>query len=255
MPRTLTYLAALTGLIAAAAAVATAPVAAAQPAARGGTVSALATSASFRSTGCAEGKVAIARKAVVGYGSGRICLRLSEGPERDSRVDPLYSRVATEVIAELAERTGREPVSEVMVVCWGSDDWRELGSATLLGYVYIGNRVVNLAPSVCRYLDRISYRGAQPGGYMAATAVDTLAHEAIHVAGIRNEARAECFAMQLTRFTSEQLGTSAGYGAALTRSLWEGYEEYGASNPEYYSSACRNGGPLDLNPEDPFFWP
>jgi hypothetical protein len=232
------------------------PAAAHAPAPRGtADVAPATTSIAARSAACAEGKVAIARKAVVGYGSGRICLRLGQGPSSGSRVDPLYSRVASEVIETLAEHTARDRVEEVTVVCWGRRDWQKIADAGILGYVYMGNRVVNLAPNVCRDLDRIAYEAERPTGYIAAAAVDTLAHEAIHVAGIRNEARAECYAMQLTRLTSEELGTDGIYGAALIRTLWDGYEEYGAANPEYYSAECRNGGSLDLNPDDPYFWP
>jgi hypothetical protein len=222
----------------AAAALTAAPQAGASPAAR-----------------CAAGLVPVARKAVVGSGSGLLCLPVGRGPTGGSRVDRLYGRVAEEVVALLGDATGRGAPGDVTVVCWGRKDWRRLSSPSILGYVYLGHRVVNLSPRVCGLLDRIAYRGERPTGYLAAAAVDTLAHEAIHVAGVRNEARTECYAMQLTRATAIGLGAGSGYAIALARVLWEGYDEYGAANPDYHTPACRDGGPLDLNPDYRGHWP
>ncbi len=85
-----------------------------------------------------------------------------------------------------------------------------------------------------------------------ALAVDVLAHEAWHLAGERDEAVTECRAVQTLASTAQRLGATAEQGRALARiHLATGYERLPR---RYRSPACRDGGALDLRPEDPA-WP
>ena len=85
-----------------------------------------------------------------------------------------------------------------------------------------------------------------------ALAVNVLAHEAWHLAGIADEAVAECRALQSIAATAGRLGAAPAEGRALATSyLATGHERLPA---RYRSPACADGGPLDLRPDDPL-WP
>lgn len=83
-------------------------------------------------------------------------------------------------------------------------------------------------------------------------AVHVLGHESYHLAGIRNEAITECRAMQRLDETAQWLGAT--YEQA--RALAERYasEIYPHMPADYTDSECRDGGELDVAPDDPT-WP
>ena len=85
-----------------------------------------------------------------------------------------------------------------------------------------------------------------------ATAVHVLAHEAVHLRGVRNEAVTECTSVQLTAETARRLGASREEAQALAMLYWE--EVYPLLPRSYRSPECRDGGRLDLNPDSPA-WP
>jgi hypothetical protein len=73
-----------------------------------------------------------------------------------------------------------------------------------------------------------------------ALAVDVLAHESWHLAGVIDEAQTECRAVQTLAWTAEQLGATPEQGRALARRYLEtGYPRL----PERYrSGVCDVGG-------------
>ncbi|MFN2470378.1 MAG: hypothetical protein ABR583_05195 [Gaiellaceae bacterium] len=80
----------------------------------------------------------------------------------------------------------------------------------------------------------------------------TLAHESQHLAGERGEAAAECYALQSLALVARRLGSPPAQARAVARS---GLAEIYVRMPgEYRSGECRNGGRLDLQPNDPS-WP
>jgi hypothetical protein len=83
-----------------------------------------------------------------------------------------------------------------------------------------------------------------------AEAINTLAHESMHLRGFVNEAQAQCYAIQEDAWTVVRLGGTAEQGAAVASFLL-------ALQPgmpsEYQSSDCRAGGGLDLHPETAVF--
>jgi len=85
-----------------------------------------------------------------------------------------------------------------------------------------------------------------------AWSLNTLAHESYHLAGVRNEAETECYALQAIEFVARRLGASPDQGRALAAFSFDQLPR--RMPPEYSSPECRDGGRLDLHPGDPS-WP
>ena len=79
--------------------------------------------------------------------------------------------------------------------------------------------------------------------------LNTLAHESYHLAGVRNEAETECYALQAIDFVARRLGASPDQGRALAAFSFDQLPR--RMPPEYSSPECRDGGRLDLHPGDP----
>ena len=77
-------------------------------------------------------------------------------------------------------------------------------------------------------------------------AVHTLAHEAVHLAGVRNEAEAECYGLQTVDLVAVRLGADRDTARALADYAFA--RLYPALPAHYRTDACRDGGPLDLVP-------
>jgi hypothetical protein len=85
-----------------------------------------------------------------------------------------------------------------------------------------------------------------------ARALSTLAHEAYHLAGVRDEAAAECYGIQTVDFVAERLGASGRQGRMVA--VWAERTSAATHPGEYHSPECRAGGALDLRPRTPL-WP
>jgi hypothetical protein len=82
-------------------------------------------------------------------------------------------------------------------------------------------------------------------------AVQTLAHEAFHLAGIRGEAEADCYAMQSLGVVGIWLGADPAFAAEMLGWMWSWYESHQVTRPsEYVSPDCHEDGALDLTPGD-----
>jgi hypothetical protein len=173
-----------------------------------------------------------------------------DGKSSETKIDPLYGRVAGEIAKGEAE-----------VRCWSEQDWPRLireeqavtgirVSATVLGLTGIASKRINLSPTACRELDRLAYDDEQPQASEAklllAYGVATLAHEAQHRAGIVAEAVAECYGLQMLRYAAHSLGADLTYADELATVYWGNYGHRSAE--EYTSPECRDGGKLDLQP-------
>ncbi len=78
-----------------------------------------------------------------------------------------------------------------------------------------------------------------------------LTHEAMHMAGITDEARAECLAVQRDAKTARLLGASPQEAADLARRYWRTF--YPRMRDEYVTPECRPGGQLDqASPDAPW---
>jgi hypothetical protein len=79
-----------------------------------------------------------------------------------------------------------------------------------------------------------------------AWSLNALAHESYHLAGVRNEARTECYALQAIDFVARRLGASPQQARNLAAYA---FIELPPRMPaEYTSPECRDGGRFDLRP-------
>ncbi|MEJ7570103.1 MAG: hypothetical protein WKF41_17780 [Gaiellaceae bacterium] len=190
------------------------------------------------------------------------CIRAATDPIGQSRVDSRYSEIASAIIKRYAELKGVK-ATDALVICWNQRDWNALskthanqfgdGLSNIAGYVMMPWNVINLSPKTCRELDRIVYQGGKASIAKSSWEISTLAHEALHVAGVSNEATTECYAMQLTTDAAQLLGESKAFGASVARDLYGNYPGLKTSDPAYYTSKCKNGTPLDLRPGQVLF--
>jgi hypothetical protein len=91
--------------------------------------------------------------------------------------------------------------------------------------------------------------GPCPQDPRAVLAVWTLAHEAVHLSGERDEATTDCHAIQEIEATAEALGVGgrAAHAMAVYAAHW--YESVRPTGEaEYSTPECRDGGALDLHP-------
>jgi hypothetical protein len=178
------------------------------------------------------------------------------GSSAESRIEPRFSRVASSLAGRRAQ-----------VRCWSPEDWEKRASewarwpstswvGSWGGYTSADGERVNLAPAVCVLLTRLAYQRVPvyedgwPDGL--AWSVALLAHEAQHVRGVLNEAKAECYGMQSVRTAAQALGRTAEEGRYLAWLYWE--NSYPSGDAPYRSRECRNGGSLDLHPRSDV-WP
>lgn len=186
------------------------------------------------------------------------------GPSSSSRIDPVYSKIASAISKK-----------DTTVQCWSKADWARLhsewalyepvrgGLTNTLGYVRTDeSTVIELAPDVCARLDLLYYTGKRPTApgqmRLIAQAIETLAHESIHVFGFLSttygseaETYAECYALQFMQYTARSLGLLPAYSKQLQQASWRAYPGYGGT--VYYSSECRDGGKYDLSPNSTVF--
>jgi len=94
------------------------------------------------------------------------------------------------------------------------------------------------------------FEGCENGARSTAEAINTLAHESMHLRGFTDEAQAQCYAIQLDAWTVERLGGTAAEGADVA-ALVLALQSYVPD--EYRSSECRAGGALDLWPRSAAF--
>jgi hypothetical protein len=103
----------------------------------------------------------------------------------------------------------------------------------------------NLARSTCKALSRIAH-GRRQRLAVAAGAVETLAHESYHLAGVRDEAVTECYGLQGMTFVARRLGATPGQARAYVTYAWA---RYPGLPFDYQTADCTDGGRLDLHPE------
>ena len=143
----------------------------------------------------------------------------------------------------------------VVVNCQTSgQEWIDVGSE--LGYVRYGRdgvpeRATLIKHAPCKDLSRyLRARGDHPDDGQVL-AVHVLTHEAMHMAGITDEARAECLAVQRDAKTARLLGASPQEAADLARRYWRTF--YPRMPDGYVTSECRPGGQLDqASPDAPW---
>ncbi|MBM4363741.1 MAG: hypothetical protein FJ104_13755, partial [Deltaproteobacteria bacterium] len=84
----------------------------------------------------------------------------------------------------------------------------------------------------------------------------TVSHEVMHLAGVYDEATAQCHGLQWVAFVARELGADAEDAQSLAAYLFREVYPRAKATPrmaEYYSDECRAGGSLDLTPNDGSF--
>lgn len=123
------------------------------------------------------------------------------------------------------------------------------------GVAFIPRSLAYLEPGVCRSLYRVTLEESIGARDDAAFAITVLAHEATHLRGVRNEAKAECFALQEGVKLGRRLGLDPGTARALMRAQRDrDLSDASIARLDYRLPAgCRDRGSLDLRPGDPSF--
>lgn len=82
-------------------------------------------------------------------------------------------------------------------------------------------------------------------------ALHVLAHESWHLAGIRDEAKADCYALQRVELAAVRLGANPADAQALAHRAYVDRQE--TAPADYRTYECRDNGALDLSPSPD--WP
>lgn len=117
------------------------------------------------------------------------------------------------------------------------------------GFVFSDSQnVAHLRRTVCNDLFTwlLSTKRAPTDGQVRA--VHITVHEAMHVRGEFNEARAECFAMQADADAARFLGATRAQATALAQRYYR--DVYPRMPAEYVSGECAADRALDLSPGD-----
>ncbi|HET9658293.1 MAG TPA: hypothetical protein VFP72_23275 [Kineosporiaceae bacterium] len=117
-----------------------------------------------------------------------------------------------------------------------------------LGYVEVGadgrpNRWTVIALQACADLSAWLGSDRRHPTRDQIVAVHVITHEAMHVAGILDEARAECAALQRDARLARALGATPEQALDLARRYWR--QVYPQLSDAYRSTACRPAGELD----------
>jgi hypothetical protein len=144
----------------------------------------------------------------------------------------------------------------IAVACWNEADWANIGGEsndgvyhTLAFYQPAMPHWVHLSPGICRSLETVLYHRPATPTPRLANAVETVAHEMMHAIGFANEARAECYGMQLSWLLADKLGVPYAYSARLARL---NLQNYWTRPPEYRNlSLCRESRAWDLLKNQP----
>jgi hypothetical protein len=105
----------------------------------------------------------------------------------------------------------------------------------------------DLDEETCSTLDRFAEgKTRRKDEAEVARALHVLAHESSHLAGVRDEAAADCFGLQRTALVAQELGADPAAGERFARIALA--ERAVSAPPDYRSSECHDGGALDLDP-------
>ncbi|HEX6490223.1 MAG TPA: hypothetical protein VF002_02475 [Gaiellaceae bacterium] len=119
--------------------------------------------------------------------------------------------------------------------------------------------VAYLQEGICQLLHRYS-RETKSGlcslacnePLQLAWSLNALAHESYHLAGVRNEAETECYALQAINFVARRLGAAPAEASELAAFAFTQLPS--RMPPAYSSPQCRRGGRYDLGRANPV-WP
>ena len=121
------------------------------------------------------------------------------------------------------------------------------------GVAAVGGDRAYLTPERCLDLYRLAFKGEVTSS-QTARAVAVLAHEAWHLRGVSDEGTTECYALQSGVEVGQRLGLSEDTARQMMRQqLVENALRSGATSEYLVPPDCRDGGRLDLHPDDARF--
>ncbi len=121
------------------------------------------------------------------------------------------------------------------------------------GVATVGGDLALLTPEICHDLYRLVFEDETTGS-RTGHAIAVLAHEAWHLRGQGDEGTTECYALQSGVALGQRLGLDEGTARQLMRQQLTENALRGLGSLEYrVTSECRDGGRLDLNPDDGSF--
>ena len=163
--------------------------------------------------------------------------------------DSLAGDTRTAAVARFSEEASRIAEKPVTIRCDEARDY--VGFVQHAdGVALVGGDRAYLTPERCYDLYRLAYEGEVTSS-QTARAIAVLAHEAWHLQGVDDEGTTECFALQSGVQLGARLGLSEGTARQMMRQQLVENRLRGAASLEYVvPSECRDGGQLDLNPDD-----
>jgi hypothetical protein len=166
--------------------------------------------------------------------------------------DSLAGETRAEAVARFSAEASRIAEKQVSIRCDESRDY--VGAVQHAdGVAVVGGDLAILTPEICHDLYRLAY-DAETTGSRTGRALAVLAHEAWHLRGIDDEATTECYGLQSGVALGVRLGLSEGTARQLMRQQLTENALRGAGTFEYrVTSECRDGGRLDLAPDDTAF--
>jgi hypothetical protein len=152
-----------------------------------------------------------------------------------------------EAVARFSDEASQISGKDVSVCC---DEARDYVGAVQHadGVAVVGGDLAILTPEICFDLYRLAFDGEVTGS-RTGRAIAVLAHEAWHLRGEAQESTVECYALQSGVTLGRRLGLDEDDARRLMRQQLVENELRGVGTLEYrLTSACRNGGDLDLDP-------
>lgn len=121
------------------------------------------------------------------------------------------------------------------------------------GVALVGGDLAYLTPERCLALYRAAFEG-EIRSNETGRAIAVLAHEAWHLRGVADEGTTECYALQSGVRIAKRMGLSESGARRLMRAQLVENAIRGRQSPAYALPAdCRDGGGLDLAPENSGF--
>ena len=157
-----------------------------------------------------------------------------------------------EAVARFSEEASTIAEKPVAILCDESRDYVGLVQHAD-GVAAVGGDRAYLTPERCLDLYRLAFKG-QVNSSQTARAVAVLAHEAWHLRGVSDEGTTECYALQSGVEVGQRLGLSENTARQMMRQqLVENALRSGATSEYLVPPDCRDGGRLDLHPNDTRF--
>jgi hypothetical protein len=157
-----------------------------------------------------------------------------------------------EAVARFSDEASRIAGKPVEILCDESRDY--VGFVQHAdGVAEVGGDHAYLTPERCLDLYRLAFKGENRSS-QTGRAIAVLAHEAWHLRGVSDEGTTECYALQSGVELGRRLGLSEDTARQLMRQqLVENALHGGASTEYLVPPDCRDGGRLDLAPNDSRF--